>query len=331
MIEDLQKKLNGKRILITCQKYFGYEERIVKRLIELGADVFYIDQRPDNTLITKVVIRLIPFLYRAKIYFYYRKKIKGLGKFDIILVIRVEGLSPSVLKCIKKTASASECILYMWDSFSNNKRAQRMLSSFDKILTFDPVDAQRMNIHFRPLFFCSQRRVSEVLQKNIDISFIGTGHSDRAKIINEIRKQYENLNKNYFFYIFLQTPILFYLRKIINDDFRKFHKSMFRFSPLKYDEYEKISEESKAVIDVEHPDQTGLTMRTFEMLGKETKLITTNKNIKKYDFYNDSNILIIDRLNPVLNEEFLEKDYQPLSRELYYKYSIDGWLEDVFL
>jgi hypothetical protein len=62
MTEDLQRKLKGKQIMIICPKYFGYEARIVNRLQELGSEVFYIDERPDNTSLAKIFIRLFPFL-----------------------------------------------------------------------------------------------------------------------------------------------------------------------------------------------------------------------------------------------------------------------------
>jgi hypothetical protein len=71
-------------------------------------------------------------------------------------------------------------------------------------------------------------------------------------------------------------------------------------------------------------------MRTFEVLGKKRKLITTNRSIKNYDFYNASNILVIDRSCPVIDKKFINVDYQPLPANIYYKYSIDGWLEDIF-
>jgi hypothetical protein len=71
-------------------------------------------------------------------------------------------------------------------------------------------------------------------------------------------------------------------------------------------------------------------MRTFEVLGKEKKLITTNKNIEDYDFYHTSNILVIDRLNPAVDKNFIDVDYQRLPLNIYYKYSIDGLLKDIF-
>lgn len=48
-------------------------------------------------------------------------------------------------------------------------------------------------------------------------------------------------------------------------------------------------------------------MRTFESLVPE-KLITTNKEIKKYPFYNSNNIFVIDRNNIQLDENFFKQN-----------------------
>ena len=40
-----------------------------------------------------------------------------------------------------------------------------------------------------------------------------------------------------------------------------------------------------AVLDIEHPKQVGLTMRTFEVLASGRKLITTNRSIINHEFY----------------------------------------------
>jgi hypothetical protein len=327
---DLQQKLNGKRILVIGSKLFGYEERIICRLTELGAEAFFIDQRLDNTAVSKIVIRTFPLLFRVKVNSYFNEKLKAIPKIDKIFVISPESLSLKILQNIKKITNAEECILYMWDSFSNKKHAEKLMPCFNKILTFDPDDARKKSIYFRPLFYSSGKDNMDKKKKNMDISFVGTGHSDRAKIISLIKEQCNKLDRTCFFYLYLQNSFVYYYNKITNKDFKKIKKSAFHFLPLNYNEYERISESSKVVIDIEHPAQKGLTIRTFEILGKETKLMTTNKLIKGYDFYNDTNILVIDRLNPVVDIKFLDKDFQPLSPELCYKYSIDGWLEDIF-
>jgi hypothetical protein len=46
-------------------------------------------------------------------------------------------------------------------------------------------------------------------------------------------------------------------------------------------------------------------MRTIEMLGTNKKIITTN------------NIFIIDRNNPIIDEIFLNKEYQEIDKNIH--------------
>jgi len=87
---------------------------------------------------------------------------------------------------------------------------------------------------------------------------------------------------------------------------------------------------SKIVIDIQHPNQTGLTMRTIEAIGSYTKILTTNHDIINYDFYNPNNVLIIDRNNPQFDNDFFSKPIVPYEKDLYYKYSIEGWIDFLF-
>ena len=100
---------------------------------------------------------------------------------------------------------------------------------------------------------------------------------------------------------------------------------------MSQDKIIEIFDNSKVVLDINHPLQFGLTMRTIECIGAEKKLITTNKNIKDYDFYNPNNILIIDRENINIDMSFFEKEYQTLPDELYKKYSLTNWLRNIFM
>jgi hypothetical protein len=328
MIEDLKKIVQEQRILVISSKLFSYQDRIVERLINLGANIIWLDGRPDNSVFTKLIMRYFPSIYQKKLLDYYRKSIKT--TFDKVLVISPERLSRNTLALIKELTCASQFILYMWDSFANKKMNKQIIQYFDKCLTFDPDDSKKLDIPFRPLFFLADRQGKEAHAEKIDLSFVGTGHSDRAKIIETIRKQCDELGLTCFFYLYLQSPLIYYFHKITNKGFRGINKHYFQYKPINYNEYMEIIDKSKVIIDIEHPKQKGLTMRTFEVLGKEKKLITTNKNIVEYDFYNNLNISVLNRNNPKISKDFLNKRYQPLPIQLYYKYSIDGWLEDIF-
>lgn len=86
---------------------------------------------------------------------------------------------------------------------------------------------------------------------------------------------------------------------------------------------------SRIIIDVQHPKQTGLTMRCFEALGAKRKLITTNTCIQGYDFYHPDNILIVDRQNPVIPASFYNVPYREIPDNIYVKYSLDNWIKIV--
>ncbi|WP_228731997.1 MULTISPECIES: hypothetical protein [Pseudomonas] len=55
------------------------------------------------------------------------------------------------------------------------------------------------------------------------------------------------------------------------------------------------------------PGQAGLSFRFFEAMTSRKKVITTNKSVVDYDFYNPANILVIDE-----------------------KYTLQGWVKTVF-
>lgn len=87
---------------------------------------------------------------------------------------------------------------------------------------------------------------------------------------------------------------------------------------------------SKAVIDIQHPEQTGLTMRSIEMLGLNKKLITTNVDIRNYDFFNGNNIVVINRSNPSVPDDFIDANYIKPNGNVVSKYSIQSWLSSIF-
>jgi hypothetical protein len=87
---------------------------------------------------------------------------------------------------------------------------------------------------------------------------------------------------------------------------------------------------SRAIVDIHHPKQRGLTMRTIEALGSKRKLITTNPSVRSYDFYCPQNIHILEDHGESLTPEFFRTPYVEVSERVYHKYSLDGWLDSVF-
>jgi hypothetical protein len=63
----------------------------------------------------------------------------------------------------------------------------------------------------------------------------------------------------------------------------------------------------------------------------QRKIITTNSTIKTYDFYNPNNILVLDENSEInINLDFINKPYEKLNEAIYYKYTIENWVNTVF-
>lgn len=325
--------LKYKKILYIAPRFFGYETNIADEFLKAGADVDFLPDRlfdtPLMTALTKVKRDwLIPAIDKE-----YRKKLNEFSRtdYDIIFVINGQTLSLNFLSDLKIQYKQAVFILYVWDSIKNRTSIINNLVFFDYCFSFDKNDANTFSMIFRPLFFSSGfKRTESDIQKKYDISFIGTAHTDRYNIVRSIA---ENLPKSItqYWYLFLQAPWVFYYYKATNPHYRKARKEHFKFTSIPKAEVQNIFLSSNSILDIEHPNQTGLTIRTIETLGSEKKLVTTNKNIMDYDFYSSNNIHVIDRYKPSIPVEFIKTPYRPLLNEIYAKYSIDGWLKDILL
>jgi hypothetical protein len=87
--------------------------------------------------------------------------------------------------------------------------------------------------------------------------------------------------------------------------------------------------DSKCIIDLHHDSvHSGLSFRTFEALGFNKKLITTNPIIKDYDFYDDQNIFFADETTDFSNiNDFLNSDYKEIDPIIKNKYSFSNWIK----
>ncbi|MCF0058319.1 hypothetical protein [Dyadobacter sp. CY356] len=330
------KDLQDKNILFFAPTFFGYEAAITQKLKQLGARVDYFDERPENDFITKASIRVNRNLILKKLNNYYQGIIRSVAqkKYDYILVVGLEAMLPSALEALKIQHPNAVLIVYMWDSLKNKKYASLCLPFFDHIFSFDKGDALEIpGIKFRPLFFIDkydQISQDSHLSVSIDLCFIGTIHSDRYNLIKEVQNQSDALQLKNNFYMYFPSSKLFFYKKISDKRFRHAKFKEFKFKSLSQDSITRYIKDAKVILDIQHPSQTGLTMRTIEMLGANRKIITTNTDIKNYDFYNAKNIFILDRNNPKIDKSFFETCYEQIDPQIKFNYSIEGWIRELF-
>ncbi|MEH3124157.1 MAG: hypothetical protein PGN16_19685 [Sphingomonas phyllosphaerae] len=292
---DRTGSLAGKRILFFSVRYFGYEQQIISELLRRGAEVDFLPDRPFNTPLMNALSRYargIVLIFATR---FYRNRLKNLENkaYDLVFVINGQTLSKELLSEWRLKMPKARFLFYIWDSMRNKPKAHEILRYFDECITFDPEASKRFGMRLLPLFFARGFENTDQ-EATYDISFVGTAHSDRHRVISRIDQSLP-ADIRRFWYPFLQARWVFYIQKIINPAFRAAKFEDFRYDPLPFKRVQEIFVKSRTIVDIEHPHQTGLTMRTFEALGARKKLITTNASVKDYDFYHPDNFYILDR------------------------------------
>jgi len=324
--------LSKKNVLFIAPNFFGYEEEITTELMNRGANVDFVSASPFKSSVLKAVLRLkrewvVPFLEK-----YYHTKILSFEKkkYDYIFVLKGEALSENLLTSLKKKYSTATFILYLWDSLENNISLERNVKLFDRCFSFDRFDVKKYGLKYRPLFFGKGFKRKSMQRFKFALSFIGTAHSDRYSVVSRTLSMLPAHLVSYS-YFFLQAPWVFYIRRLLTSAFSGAKVEDFNFLPMSKSNVQGVFENSFSIFDIEHPLQRGLTMRSIEALGAGKKLVTTNKSIIDEDFYNFQNIHILDREGLLeIPLSFFDAPFQPVPEDIYYKYSISGWVDEIF-
>ncbi|EKY13152.1 hypothetical protein [Capnocytophaga sp. oral taxon 324] len=317
-----------KRVLFIGIGFYDYDLIIQQAIEKLGFEVDYFCETPKTityTISNHLKIRSISNRIKSKHSILIATKCKE--NYDFIFVIKGDVITPESLEIIRQKNKTAKTILYLWDSIKRMSNYKKIESYFDTIYSFDRVDALNDNkLKFKPLFYRSEYKRDESNHSFLfDLFFIGWAHSDRATLLQKIASILEEQKLKVKFFIFV-GKMSYYISKSIRTV-----RSMTIRKPISPKAVVKYSTHSRAVLDLAHPLQTGLTMRTIEVLfGINRKLITTNKDIVNYSFYNENNILIINRENLEIPKSFFEKDFIPYPKEFIDSFFIENWVKDFF-
>jgi hypothetical protein len=329
MNQDLQQLLANKRVLLVTPRFFGYEKALQEVMERYGAVVDYWLDKPSNTITTKALVRLRPTLVRTQMHAYVRQIASSPVPYDFVLIIKGEAFDKEAVTVMRQAWPDARFIYYTWDSFKNYPHLLSLLPLFDRAYSFDSLECKSIpNLGHIPLFFVDKYRDLATEQSEYDLCSIASVHSDRYPVIQRIKRAAPSTSRSYEYY-FYPSRRAFLARKYLDRTFQAPPMKTVQFHPLAESELLDTLKKCKVVIDVQHPGQTGLTMRTLEMVGARKKLITTNPRVRDYDFYDPDNILVVDRNNPAVPESFLASPYRRLPEEIYEKYSVVGWLSRV--
>lgn len=308
-----------------------YGEAIKAELEARGANVYGYDERPSQNSLVKIVIRL----FKKKIPQIFDKYIQRVisaninEEFDYILICRGEAFTPYTIAHLKESFPKAKVLLYFWDII-RCADVRFNIPCSDKAMSFDPQDAEdNKGLAFRPTFFVKEyKNVKEYNLPKNDVVFIGTLHSKRHKIIKNLEKKLKEQGIHFYTYLFVPSILVY-----IKDFFIKFPYigiTKVHFSPISISETVEVLNETRAIFDINYTNQKSLSTRAYEAMAARRKYITTNPEVKTYDFYNPKNILVVDLYNPIISKDFLESPFEEVSQDILYHYSVEGLVDDIF-
>ena len=328
----MNNALKGKKIIFFCPKFFGYEVAIQQELENRGAQVCFRSAQAIEHAWVKGLQRLSPTLgwsFSDKKYNEWLDT-ESPDHCDIIFIVKGEALSPKFIKSLRGKYPDAKVILYMFDSIKNYKKMETKFCFIDEIFSFDPTDSTELEfIRYRPLFFLDKYLSKEKSHTGKNLFFVGTLNGDRPTVVSRLAETLPS-EINFDYWLFVRSRLEIRLRKMFDSSLNKLETSRLIDMPMSHETISEHYINCCAVLDIEHPNQTGLTMRTFEVLASGKRLITTNKSIAHHDFYDPTRICIIDRNNPYVPADFFNSLLEPLPESFISRYSLSGWLSDIF-
>lgn len=324
--------MRNDRIAVIAPIFFGYEKAICLEFRRRGFEVHFFPDRPFRSAAGKAVVRFARRLAIPSLRRFTRRIHEQLTEIqpDVVLVINGEGLIPSLFARAKAELPQARFIFYAWDSIRLKPGILRLITVFDKAFSYDDEDCRQTDsLHHLPLFLIdeylhfAERTAAPELE--IDLLFLGTVHGDRAKILHGLKRSLPSGVK-FEFVLFSQSRWVYFIRRLLDSSMRALPEQQFRTSPLSAKSVARLVSKSRAVLDIHHPKQSGLTMRTFETLGMGRKLVTTNETIKRYPFYCEQNVLVLDRSAPRVPPGFLDEPFKPIDGLLMREFGLRPWV-----
>ncbi|MCR2784791.1 MULTISPECIES: hypothetical protein [unclassified Microbacterium] len=295
---------------MIAPSFFGYEEAIAGEIRAQGHEVDLVDERPSNAPLARAIVRVAPFLLRGRIRRHFAALLARTQATppDLVLVIKGEVVPEWFLTTLRWRSPTTRFVYYTFDSSSNSPRGITLLPLFDRAFSFDPVDARRRpSVAYLPLFYRPEFHPGEA-PRDLDLSFVGTLHGDRHAFVHAVAAAVPPERRILFFY----SPAAWYFwaRKLLSARYRGIPRSAIRTTPLTIGTVADTMRRSKAVVDLQRPGQTGLTMRTFEVLASGAALITANGSIRDEYFHDPARVLVVpaeaSRVNPAVVAAFIE-------------------------
>ncbi|OAM31222.1 MULTISPECIES: hypothetical protein [Eikenella] len=336
--------MNKKTVILAMPPIFGIHQAIADNLRFHGFEVIEIIYGEDRKFIYSNI-----WQHAKKIFFRnilrqreYKKEqlfksyashfIKQLnaidGQVDYCLMFWPGGFPSSFIQTLRRKSRLM--VHYNWERLDFLEHEFYKIRYFDKFLFFDPYDIGKKQSYHEKLIPITSFWIDcypENNESTNSLLFVGSHAKQRTKSIQIFYQVAKKNNIPIEFYICAQDGNIERAQEELKIEEAKYYPAS---ESISYPEYLKMVKKSSILIDFLNEKHYGLSLRIFEAIGYEKKIITTNPTIFNYDFYHPNNMFLWNGKNIDELKQFMQTPYHKLSDELKNKYSFKNWIYFVF-
>jgi hypothetical protein len=217
---------------------------------------------------------------------------------------------PRFFEYLKRNYKNSKFVFYFSDTVESKLKSipelslQYLKNQFNLVLSYNHEDVEKYNLKYTSIYYS---KMSDIMMKSIpkfdpvDVLFIGAARNRMDKIIKSHEKLKNAGLSCYFFVVCDQT------KEAYNDGIHYSTKAM----PFK--EYLGRTISSKCILEIVDTNTSGGTLRFWEAIMYDKKLITNFKYTKNSKFYNPNHIYYYSSIEDI-DPKFVTNDHVPLYR-----------------
>lgn len=233
---------------------------------------------------------------------------KKIEHYDVIIV-QASKITAHIPDFLRKKKFKGRIIYWYWDPVFTCVSPDRINRKICELWSFDNRDCQNYNMKFNDTYYVFDSDPMEKCEAKWDIVFVGRDKG-RLKQLNKLKEEFERNELRTLFYIVPTKPYSLNAGRLKKE--------------INYEEILEIVKKSKCLIDINQPNQSGLSQRCMESLYFNKKLMSDNRNITKYKLYHKKMIIPlsdVEKLKSFINDEN-EYDVEQLEY-----YTFEKWLD----
>lgn len=319
-----------RRLAVIGPTFFSYTQIIAAEFARRGIQVADFDEKRSNRKRSKIAYRLGFGVGANSAQSRYLSDLADkiiAAEYPDVLLVGVEVIDRATVA--KFTAAGVRVHLYMWDGSANKGRFRDYLDLLASRATFDPRDAKAYDMAYVPLFAESLFDDASPVDILYDLSFCGTMHSLRVSIVARLLSASWAGKLRLGLLLYYHSRALFLMKSLAQPSGLRV-LPLIKDQPFPKDQVARLSRESRAVLDIPHPGQAGLTARTYEALTAGARLVTFNRlagEMLPESFA--GRVVVIDTIDDLAKVDMTAARPGPLGDDERYYLSLDRFVDQM--